>query len=162
MENRATDPEAACEEGREGSDHGTVSGKPRGTQRPLTVSTQQQRRAALATQRPAVRCPSVKHSLDVDWVREASRRVRKESAPGYDRQPGAEYGKALAAHRASLLQRAKSGTSVAPPVRRVHSPKGTGKTTRPSGMPTTEDQLLQRAVAMLLEPLDAQDFLDGS
>jgi hypothetical protein len=29
-------------------------------------------------------------------------------------------------------------------------------------MPTTEDQLLQRAVAMLLEPLDAQDFLDGS
>jgi hypothetical protein len=30
------------------------------------------------------------------------------------------------------------------------------------GMPTTEDKLRQRAVAMLLEPLDAQDFLDCS
>jgi group II intron reverse transcriptase/maturase len=44
----------------------------------------------------------------------------------------------------------------------VHIPKGTGKDTRPIGIPATEDKLLQRAVAMLLEPIYEQDFLDCS
>jgi len=40
----------------------------------------------------------------------------------------------------------------------VHIPKGDGKSTRPIGIPTFEDKLLQRAVAMVLEPLYEQDF----
>ena len=62
-----------------------------------------------------------------------------------------------------LLDRAKSGTYRAPPVRRVHIPKGGSRTeTRPIGIPTLEDKVLQRAVAMLLEPIYEQDFLDCS
>ena len=63
----------------------------------------------------------------------------------------------------SLLDRAKSGTYRAPPVRRVHIPKG-GSTPRPAriGIPTLEDKVLQRAVVMLLEPIYEQDFLDCS
>jgi group II intron reverse transcriptase/maturase len=100
--------------------------------------------------------------LDVDWLREAYRRLRKASAPGYDGQTVAEYGQDLESNLQSLLDRAKSGTYFAPPVRRVHIPKGTGKETRPIGIPATEDKLLQRAVAMLLEPIYEQDFLDCS
>ena len=62
-----------------------------------------------------------------------------------------------------LLDRAKSGRYQAPPVRRVHIPKGgSGTETRPLGIPTLEDKVLQRAVVMLLEPIYERDFLDCS
>jgi len=45
----------------------------------------------------------------------------------------------------------------------VHIPKGGSTTeTRPIGIPTLEDKVLQRAVVMLLEPIYEQDFLDCS
>jgi group II intron reverse transcriptase/maturase len=109
-----------------------------------------------------MRFTSVNHYLDIDWLREAYRQLRKDSAPGYDGQTVADYGEDLETNLQSLLERAKSGTYFAPPVRRVHIPKGTGKDTRPIGIPATEDKLLQRAVAMLLEPIYEQDFLDCS
>jgi group II intron reverse transcriptase/maturase len=44
-------------------------------------------------------------------------------------------------------------------VRRVHIPKaGSSTETRPIGIPTLEDKVLQRAVVMLLEPIYEQDF----
>jgi group II intron reverse transcriptase/maturase len=128
----------------------------------MTVSTKQQRIAALAKQHPEVSFTALNHYLDVNWLREAYQRLRKDSAPGYDGQTVADYGKDLETNLQSLLDRAKSGTYFAPPVRRVHIPKGPGKATRPIGIPTTEDKLLQRAVAMLLEPIYEQDFLDCS
>lgn len=128
----------------------------------MNVSTKQQRIAELARQQPEMSFTSLNHYLDVDWLREAYRRLRKASAPGYDGQTVADYGKDLETNLQSLLDRAKSGSYFAPPVRRVHIPKGTGKETRPIGIPATEDKLLQRAVSMLLEPIYEQDFLECS
>src|SRR5262249_22652187 len=45
---------------------------------------------------------------------------------------------------------------------RVYIPQGTGSELRPPGIPTLEDKVLQRAVVMVLEPIDEQDFLDCS
>jgi retron-type reverse transcriptase len=101
----------------------------------MNVSTKQQRIAELAKQQPEMSFTSLNHYLDIDWLREAYRRLRKASAPGYDGQTVADYGKDLEANLESLLNRAKSGTYFAPPVRRVHISKGTGQETRPIGIP---------------------------
>jgi group II intron reverse transcriptase/maturase len=98
------------------------------------------------------------HYLTVEWLTAAYERVKPDSAPGIDGQSWSEYGKNLEENLRGLLQRAKSGSYFAPPVKRVHIPKGDGKETRGIGMPTIEDKVLQRAITMLLEPIFEQDF----
>jgi len=134
-----------------------------GAQKPDTVSTRQQRIAELARQSPPMGFTSLNHHLDLGWLREAFRRTRRDGAPGVDGQTALDYEANLDANLSSLLGRAKSGTYRAPPVRRVHIPKGSDPSqTRPIGIPTLEDKVLQRAVVMVLEPIYEQDFHDCS
>lgn len=128
------------------------------TQRSQHVYTEQRRIAQLARERPQECFTALNHYLDVEWLKAAYWQVKPESAPGVDGQSWSEYGKELEKNLRSLLDRAKSGSYVAPPVKRVHIPKGDGGETRPIGMPTIEDKILQRAVVMLLEPIYEQDF----
>jgi group II intron reverse transcriptase/maturase len=112
---------------------------------------------------PNVALTSLSHHIDIEWLREAYRRTRKDGAPGVDQMTAEEYAKNLEGNLQSLLGRAKSGDHYrAPAVRRVHIPKGDGKKTRPLGIPTFEDKVLQRAVVMALEAVYEQDFLDCS
>jgi RNA-directed DNA polymerase len=122
------------------------------------VSTRQQRIAQLAKQMPQKALTSLNHHLDLAWLREAYRRTRKDGAVGVDGQTAAQYEEDLEGNLRALLERAKSGVYRAPAVRRVYIPKGTGKETRPIGIPTLEDKVLQRAIVMLLEPLYETDF----
>lgn len=132
-----------------------------GAQESGSVSTRCQRIAELAKKSPQLGFTSLNHHLNLPWLIEAYNRTRKNAAPGVDGQTDDDYGKSLLDNLSSLLDRAKSGTYFAPPVRRVQIPKGTGET-RPIGIPTLEDKILQRAVAMVLEPIYEQDFLDCS
>ncbi|MEO2161772.1 MAG: group II intron reverse transcriptase/maturase [bacterium] len=101
--------------------------------------------------------------MDLQWMREAHRRTRKDGAVGVDGQTAEAYAEHLDDNLRSLLEQAKSGSYRAPPVRRVHIPKGDGGSeTRPIGVPTFEDKVLQRAVAMLLEPIYEEEFYDLS
>jgi RNA-directed DNA polymerase len=130
---------------------------------PTTVSTRQQQIADLAKQAPQLSLTSLSHHLDLKWLYEAYLRTRRNSAPGVDGQTAEDYAANLPGNLQALLDRAKSGTYRAPPVRRVRIPKGNGShETRPIGIPTFEDKVLQRAVAMLLEPIYEQDFRDCS
>ena len=127
------------------------------------VSTKQQRLAELAKQSPQMGFTSLAYLMDSDWLHEAFRRTRKDGAAGVDGMTAAAYEEDLETNLQALLDRAKAGTYRAPPVRRVHIPKGGSTTeTRPIGIPTLEDKVLQRAVAMLLEPIYEQDFYDCS
>jgi len=105
---------------------------------------------------------SLAYLIDLDWLREAYRRTRKDAAVGVDGQTAADYEQDLEANLQSLLDRAKSGLYKAPPVKRVYIPKpGTPSRTGPIGIPTLEDKVLQRAVTMLLEPIYEHDFHDS-
>ncbi len=129
----------------------------------MSVLTKQQRIAELARRSPQMGFTSLAYLMDIDWLEAAFHRTRKDGAPGVDGQTWTEYAKNLEVNLQSLLDRAKSGTYRAPPVRRVYIPKaGSTTETRPIGIPTLEDKVLQRAVVMLLEPLYEQDFDAGS
>jgi RNA-directed DNA polymerase len=132
-----------------------------GTSNPGTVSTKQQRIAELAKQSPHMGFTSLAYFIDIPWLQEAYRRTRKDAAVGVDGQTAKDYEVNLLGNLQTLLDRAKSGTYRAPPVLRTYIPKDTGEP-RPLGIPTFEDKILQRAVAMALEPIYEQDFLPCS
>jgi group II intron reverse transcriptase/maturase len=106
---------------------------------------------------------SLAHHVDLDLLQEAYRLTRKDGAPGVDGQTAAAYEENLEENLRSLLDRFKSGSYKAPPVRRVYISKESDPSKkRPIGVPTFEDKVLQRAVAMVLEAVYEQDFLDCS
>ena len=125
------------------------------------VSTRLRRIAELAKRNPAMAFTSLAHHIDIDWLREAFRQTRKDGAAGVDGQTAAEYAAGLEVNLGDLLERAKSGRYRAPAVKRVHIAKGKGQT-RPIGIPTFEDKVLQRAVVMVLDAIYEQDFLPCS
>jgi len=131
-----------------------------GTPKPADVYTKLQRIAELARQMPDQALTSLAHRIDIEWLREAYQRTRKDGAVGVDRVAAEQYAANLEAKLKSLLERVKTASYVAPPVRRVHIPKDGG--TRPIGIPTFEDKVLQRAYAMVLEAVYEQEFRDCS
>jgi RNA-directed DNA polymerase len=134
-----------------------------GTPRPETMSTKRERIAELARNAPEMAFTNLAHHIDLDWLLTAYILTRKDGAVGVDGQTADEYEANLMGNLQNLLDRAKSGTYVAPPVRRVHIPKaGSPGETRPLGIPTFEDKVLQRAVRMVLEPIYETDFRDVS
>jgi RNA-directed DNA polymerase len=138
-----------------------AEGNTEGSSTPITVSTKLSRIAELARGAPDMVIRSLSHHIDVAFLREAYARTRKDGAKGVDGQSAADYERHLEENLQALLDRFKAGTYRAPPVRRVHIPKGDGKT-RPIGIPTFEDKILQRAVVMVLDAVYEQDFLNCS
>ena len=126
-----------------------------------SISTKLKQIAKRAKEMPGVALKTLAHHIDIEWLRKAFERTRKDGAVGIDGQSAQDYEENLEDNLGSLLDRAKSGTYRAPPVRRVYIPKADGNK-RPIGIPTLEDKVLQRAVTMVLEAVYEQDFLDCS
>jgi len=105
--------------------------------------------------------------ITVQLLRQAYSRLHKEAAPGVDGETWSSYGADLDARLLDLESRVHRGSYHPLPVRRVHIPKGDGRT-RPLGIPALEDKLVQEAVRMVLEPIYEEEFwtsprsVDGS
>jgi group II intron reverse transcriptase/maturase len=87
--------------------------------------------------------------------------MRKDAAVGVDGVTKEAYGQDLQQRLHDLHARLKSKQYRHQPIRRVHIPKSQGKT-RPIGISTLEDKLVQDAVREVLEAVYEQDFLDCS
>ena len=124
---------------------------------PTNLSTKRQWIADLARRKPGTVLFSLHHVIDLEWMQEAYALTRKGGATGIDGTTAADYEANLEANLLDLLDRIKSGRYRAPPVRRSYIPKADGSR-RPLGIPTFEDKVAQRAVAMVLEAVYEQDF----
>ncbi len=140
---------------------GPEGGKHVKTQSFVDVSTKQERIAEQARACPDMAFTTLHHHIDLDWMLTAWTLTRKDGAAGVDGVAAGDYETELEANLMDLLNRIKSGTYRAPPVRRRYIPKADG-TYRPLGIPTLEDKVAQRAIVMILEPIYEEDFLPCS
>jgi RNA-directed DNA polymerase len=104
---------------------------------------------------------SLAHLLTPEFLLETWRQMNRKGASGVDGETTKEFESELETRVKQLYARLKAKQYRPPPVRRVDIPKGNGKT-RPLGIPTVEDRLLQRAVARILSAVFEQDFMELS
>lgn len=126
-----------------------------------TVTPKLQRIAAQAAHDTDRVLTTLAHLIDADFLREAYGQTNKSSAAGIDGVTAQQYAERLDETLRARHERLRSGCSQAPPVERVWLAKDDGGQ-RPSGKPTVEDTIVQRAVAMRLEAIYEQDFQDSS
>lgn len=119
--------------------------------------TQVERIGQRAKEQKGERYENLLSAIKAPLLKDAYQRLRKDAASGVDEVTWEEYGKALDARLLELQDRIHRGSYHPQPVRRVHIPKGTG--TRPLGIPTLEDKVVQQAARMVLEPIYEREFL---
>ena len=114
-----------------------------------------------AKREPEGRFHSLAHLIDMPALERAYHRQRADAAVGVDGVTKEQYGQNLEANLQDLHARLKAQQYRHQPIRRVHIPKGQGKT-RPIGISAFEDKVVQDAVREVLEAIYEQDFLDSS
>jgi group II intron reverse transcriptase/maturase len=133
----------------------------RPTQGGISAATYLQRIGQRAKEKKEERFTNLLSHIKLPLLKEAYQRLKKRAAAGVDAMTWEEYGNGLEDRLRDLQDRVHRGNYHPQPVRRVHIPKGEGKT-RPLGIPTLEDKLLQQAVRMVLEPIYEAQFLGFS
>jgi RNA-directed DNA polymerase len=114
-----------------------------------------------AKEKPKEQLTNLLSHVKAPLLNEAFHRLRKDAATGIDGVTWAEYANRLDERLLDLQDRIHRGNYHPQPVRRVHIPKGDGRT-RPLGVPSLEDKIVQQAVRMVLEPIYEAMFVGFS
>jgi retron-type reverse transcriptase len=101
------------------------------------------------------------HHVNRDSLKEEHLRQEGDKAPGVDGVTKADYSRNLDANIDDLLLRMKSFSYRPKPARRTYIPKPGGKT-RPLGIPSYEDKLVQGVMAKVLNGVYEPRFMDCS
>ncbi len=117
--------------------------------------------AERAKRAPEAQMLALAHHVDEALMTAAYRRIRKDAAVGVDGVTKEQYGEHLEGNLRALRTRMREGRYRHQPIRRVHIPKAPGKT-RPIGISTIEDKIVQNALTMVLEAVYEPVFLDCS
>ena len=84
-----------------------------------------------------------------------------KGAAGVDGQSIERFAAKADLYLSELSAALREGTYRPQPVKRVDIPKGDGRT-RPLGIPTVKDRIVQQAVRLVIEPIFEHGFADGS
>ena len=125
------------------------------------MSTGLERVMNRARRNPQERQVSLAHLIDVESLRRSYGRLKKKSAAGVDGVTKEEYGRNLEENLQGLHERMKTMKYRHQPILRVHIGKE-GNKTRPIGISTTEDKIVQGSLGEILGAIYEQDFLDCS
>lgn len=110
---------------------------------------------------PSERILALARFIDVPALARAYRRLRTRAAVGVDGVTVEQYGERLEENLEALHKRMKAGRYRHQPIRRIHIPKEGGKT-RPIGVSTVEDKIVQGALREVLEAVYEPTFSEGS
>ena len=101
------------------------------------------------------------HHVNVELLTSSFYQLRKKAAVGVDQMTWHEYEEDLENRIDDLHGRVHRGAYRAKPSRRVHIPKPDGRT-RPLGIASLEDKIVQHAVRAVLQCIYEEDFLGFS
>jgi RNA-directed DNA polymerase len=128
----------------------------------LDMSTGLRKVAERAKREPAARFHSLAHLIDEKLLAGMYQRLRGKAAVGVDGITKEQYGRDLQSNLRDLHERLRTRRYRHQPIRRVHIPKEKKGQTRPIGISTTEDKVVQSALREVLEVIYEQDFLECS
>lgn len=125
------------------------------------MSPELQRVAERAKREPEAKFHALAQLMDEQLLAGAYQRIRKDAAVGVDEVTKEQYGQDLQERLRDLHARMVAKKYRHQPIRRVHIPKDQGKT-RPIGISTVEDKVVQNALSEVLGAIYEQDFMDCS
>jgi group II intron reverse transcriptase/maturase len=131
------------------------------TQSEQDVATALQRIGQRAKEKPEERLTNLLTHLQPVLLKRAYLSLRKDAAVGVDAITWHEYGERLDERLHDLVGRIHRGSYHPQPVRRAHIPKGDGDS-RPLGIPSLEDKIVQQATRWVLEPIYEAMFVGVS
>lgn len=109
-----------------------------------------------------IKVHSLTGRITEDLMLKAFKAVKKNrGAAGIDKMTISMYEKNLSENLASLMRELKQGRYQPAPLRRVHIPKGEGKT-RPLGIPTVKCRIAQEVIRRLINSTFESRFHDNS
>ncbi len=101
------------------------------------------------------------HLINADNLKECFSELKKNKAVGVDGMSVEEYGTDLDQNVDQLMTRMKAWQYRPQPVRRVFIKKSNGKS-RPLGIPSVEDKMVQLCIKRILDAIFEVDFLNTS
>jgi group II intron reverse transcriptase/maturase len=104
---------------------------------------------------------SLAHLLNERFLEHCYHRLGRDRASGIDGVTWQEYGENLEENLKDLVTRLKAKRYRPLPARRVYIPKDE-HSQRPLGLPALEDKIVQKGLALILEAIYEEDFLDCS
>jgi RNA-directed DNA polymerase len=117
--------------------------------------------AERARREPQCQFTSLAHLLDEGFLAACYRRLGRDRASGVDGVTWQEYGEHLTENLRDLVARLKAKRYKPLPAKRVYIPKDE-HSRRPLGLPSLEDKIVQKGIALILEAIYEADFMDCS
>ena len=159
--NKSEGSDAESVERREGAEGNTNKDRMRRTLSRVNMSSGLERVRERAKAGKKERFTALLHLVDVDLLRTAYFRLKRDAAPGVDGVTWGQYEQNVESNLVDLHARVHRGAYRAQPSRRKFIPKEDGRQ-RPLGIASLEDKVVQRAVVEVLNAIYEEDFLGFS